>query len=47
VIKDQPFVQKIEETISASVCDTYNKLSGNAKSVLNTLGGGSAAQLTQ
>lgn len=47
VLLDQPVIASIEDKISGKICELYNKFSGKSKSVLNTLGGGSAAQLTQ
>lgn len=47
VLLDQPVIASIEDKISGKICELYNKFSGKSKSVLDTLGGGSAAQLTQ
>lgn len=47
VLLDQPVIASIEDKISGKICELYNKFTGKSKSVLDTLGGGSAAQLTQ
>lgn len=47
VLLDQPVIASFEDKISGKICELYNKFTGKSKSVLDKLGGGSAAQLAQ